>query len=89
MSADYTGDLILALEPKPRGDADLDVTMDSVADDVGITLQPVQQEIDDDAGMRFDEDVGMRFPRGIDDEDKDEDEERTVMEEKPRQPKGQ
>ncbi|XP_071798998.1 uncharacterized protein [Asterias amurensis] len=69
-NTDYTGDLVLALEPKPKGDADLDVTMDSVTDDVGISLQPLPPEMSEDAEARLPtrKDEETRLPRQIDEE---------------------
>ncbi|XP_022098578.1 uncharacterized protein LOC110983558 isoform X2 [Acanthaster planci] len=79
-NTDYTGDLILALEPKPQRDTDLDVTVDSVSDDVGISLQPVPiLPADRDDG-------GKRLPQGLD-EESEEEAEKTIAEEKPKQPR--
>ncbi len=69
-STDYTGDLVLALEPTPKGDADLVVTMDSVTDDLGISLQPLPPEVSDDVEARMPRrtDEEGRMPRRTDEE---------------------
>ncbi|XP_038050313.1 centrosomal protein of 295 kDa-like [Patiria miniata] len=79
-NTDYTGDLILALEPKPKRDTDLDVTIDSVSDDAGILLQPVPMP------PTKREDEGKRFPRGLD-EEAGKVAERTIKEDQPKQPR--